>query len=377
MDATDRYGAAKKITLIGAFNNALLAVIKIIFGIIGFSHALIADGVHSIADLLTDGLVLAAAKFGSRSADYDHPYGHQRIETAATVALAVLLILAGIGIMLDASEHLMHGVVEKPKSYVLLIALFSVITNEILFHYTLRVAKKTSSQLLRANAWHHRSDAAASLVVLIGVAGAMLGFHFLDAVAAIIVSLMIIKMGFGLAWSCVRELVDTGVEPEVLAEINAAILRVPGVKMIHQLRTRRMGDNILADVHVIVAPEITVSEGHYIATKVHHTLMHDVPNVSDVTVHIDPENDEENVVNINLPDRVKIIEKLSEVWKNCPGYAEIKKINLHYLAGRVSVEVVLPMGVLRRDEAKETIENCYKQNTVELELISKIIVYFA
>ena len=376
MQSHQRYDAVKKITILGAISNALLAGIKIIFGYLGHSHALLADGVHSIADLLTDALVLIASKVGSKHADYDHPYGHQRIETAATVALAILLILAGAGIMYDAGVHLIHGSAARPKFYVLLIALLSIVANEGLFHFTLRVANTTKSQLLSANAWHHRSDAAASLVVLIGAGGALLGYTFLDAVAAIIVGAMIIKMGGNLSWNCLRELVDTAPDPDIITRIRQVILNVSGVRMVHQLRTRLMGDNILVDVHVLVHPDLSVSEGHYIATRVHNSLLEEVERVNDVTVHIDAENDEIAPPTGNLPDREKIIPQLMQYWQYCPGSDQIRKINFHYLSGKIQIEVHLPVNLLVDKLDVITITSCYNKVVNELAYIARVDVLF-
>jgi cation diffusion facilitator family transporter len=376
MQPHHRYNAVKKITIVGAISNALLAIIKIIFGFLGQSHALFADGVHSVADLLTDALVLIASKVGSKLADYDHPYGHQRIETAATVALALLLILAGAGIMYDAGIHIIQGSVERPKFYVLLVALISIAANEGLFHFTLRVANKTKSQLLTANAWHHRSDAAASLVVLLGAGGALLGYTYLDALAAVIVGAMIIKMGGNLSWSCLRELVDTAPDLEIITRIQQVILSVSGVCMIHQLRTRLMGDDILVDVHVLVPPNLSVSEGHYIATRVHHTLLKEVVRVRDVTVHIDAENDEVAPPTENLPDRAELMPQLLQCWRFCPGSDRIQKINLHYLSGKIHVEVHLPVNILVSNLDATTVQSCYNKAVTDLLNIEQVDVLF-
>ena len=259
MQPNHRYQQSKRVTLIGAIVNALLGILKVLIGTLGNSHALVADGLHSFSDLLTDGLVIFAAKFGSREADIDHPYGHGRIETAATLALAMLLVLVGAGIIYDAGDHLfIEKSTQSPHYIVLIIALISVIANEWLFRYTLRIAEKIQSNLLKANAWHSRSDAGSSVVVLIGVGGSLLGFTYLDAIAAIIVGLFVIKMGWELGWSSLQELVDTGTDPKTLIKIEKAIHEVPGVKSMHQLRTRSMGGNILVDIHAL----------HYLGGKI-------------------------------------------------------------------------------------------------------------
>lgn len=333
----DRYQQAKKVTLIGAVTNALLGVIKLIGGITYHSHALTADGIHSFSDLVTDVMVIFASKFGSQRADSSHPYGHQRIETAATLLLALLLALTGFGIAWDAIDELIHGFHNSPAKITLLIALCSVLFNEILFHYTRYVGHQIQSSLIIANAWHHRSDAFSSLIVAIGISGSFMGFPYLDAIAAIVVGFMIIKMGLTYGWSSVKELVDTAVEPELLKEIKAIIKQVDGVQRIHQLRSRLMGGNILIDVHILVSPFISVSEGHFIAQHVHHILMKQFKRINDVIVHVDPEDDEINCPSIHLPNRKMLENTLLNLCKQ--QFPNIQYWTLHYLDGNMHIDL--------------------------------------
>ncbi len=337
MSHRDRYWQAKKVTLIGAVVNALLGVIKLIGGFLFHSHALVADGVHSFSDLITDVMVLFASKYGSLDADDAHPYGHQRIETAATLFLSLLLILAGSGIAWDSLDELMNGTHTIPNWLSLPIICISIVANESLFHYTRHVGKKIQSQLIIANAWHHRSDAASSAVVLLGLIGSIAGYVYLDAIAAVIVGVMIIKMGWDYGWNSVRELVDTGVNPELLKQIEQVIQSVPGVQKIHQLRSRFMGGDVYIDVHILVSPKISVSEGHYIAQHVHNLLVDEIESVRDVIVHVDPEDDEVCSPSLHLPSRRVLKEKLlNEVHTDFP---EILFWNLHYLDGKISIDI--------------------------------------
>lgn len=333
-----RYQQAKKVTLIGALVNALLGVIKLVGGIIFHSHALVADGIHSFSDLITDVMVLFASKYGSQMADDSHPYGHQRIETAATFLLALLLILAGTGIAWDALHDLLNHISEQPNWVALLIALLSILANEVLFYYTQYIGKKIQSALIMANAWHHRSDAAASAVVALGLIGSLLGFAFLDAIAAIIVGLLIIKMGLTYGWNSVKELVDTAVEPAILENIEGIIQSINGVKKIHQLRSRLMGGDILIDVHILVSPYISVSEGHYIAQHVHHTLMEQCERVNDVIVHVDPEDDEEHCPSLHLPNRAALEKELLLPWQHT--FPMITHWVLHYLESAIEIDLI-------------------------------------
>ena len=350
-EAQDRYQQTKKVTLVGALTNLLLSVIKIVFGYISQSQALIADGIHSLSDLISDGLVLIAAKHTSREADANHPYGHGRIETVITVVLGLLLIVVAVGLAVDAVQRIMEPESLLHPSYLaIIIAAISIAANEFLYRYTIRVADKFRSNILRANAWHHRSDAISSLIVLIGVGGTILGIEYLDAVAAIGVALIIIKIGWSFSLQSIRELVDTGLEPETVETINETILKVDGVKQLHSLRSRRMGGDALVDVHILVPPKLSVSEGHFIGEKVREQLIKHVDEVTDVMVHIDPEDDETVVHSEGLPQREEIIQALHQHWDPLIKPTDIKNITLHYLDGKIHVELTLPLGSIKTPE---------------------------
>ena len=344
MDELNHYPAAKRTTLIGALINLLLSGIKVVIGILGHSQALVADGVHSLSDLISDLLVLYGAKHGGMAADEEHPYGHGRIETLFTVAIGVLLIAVAIGLGVDAVQRLFNPeTLTQPEPIILIAALLSILSKEWLYHYTLSVANRIHSKLLHANAWHHRSDALSSVVVLVGVIGTMAGLEYLDAIAAVGVSLMIAKAGGELGWEAIQELIDTGLKQEKLDGIRQQILQVEGVNAMHRLRTRRMGRNVLVDVHILVNPRLSVSEGHHIADHVEQTLYKQIKDVTDVTVHIDPENDELNGPCTNLPMRNELIERLSPCWAEIPESKYIKEFTLHYLNGELDLEVWLPI----------------------------------
>ncbi|HRD69991.1 MAG TPA: cation diffusion facilitator family transporter [Legionella sp.] len=349
----DRYWQAKKVTLIGAVVNALLGIVKLVGGFLFHSHALVADGVHSFSDLITDVMVLFASKYGSLDADDTHPYGHQRIETAATLLLALLLILAGFGIAWDAFDELIHATSTVPDWLSVPVICISIVANEILFHYTRHIGNKINSQLIIANAWHHRSDAASSIIVLLGLIGSLSGYVYLDALAAIIVGLMIIKMGWDYGWNSVKELVDTAVNPELLAQIEEVISSINGVQKIHQLRSRFMGSDVLIDVHILVSPKISVSEGHYIAQHVHHALVEQIDSVKDVIVHVDPEDDEITCPSLHLPSRrVLQTQLLSEVHLDFP---QILFWNLHYLNGQMFIDIVCHEGFTQWSELHQRV----------------------
>lgn len=354
MQQGERYKLAKKVTLIGAGINALLGLIKLIGGLAFHSHALIADGVHSFSDLITDLMVLFASKYGSQDADASHPYGHKRIETAATLVLALLLILAGVGIAWDSLSEIIHRDHTKPGFMALPITVLSILANEALFHYTHNIGIRIQSNLIIANAWHHRADAAASIVVLVGLIGSLAGWLFLDAVAAVVVGGLIIQMGWSYGWNSVKELVDTAVEPQFLTEIEQIIQNVNGVHKIHQLRTRLMGGDIFIDVHILVSPSISVSEGHYIAQHVHRALMMQLERVKDVTVHVDPEDDETCAPSFNLPNRETLEREFLRQLRE--DYPVIKEWVLHYLNGTLSIDLICDQSVIPEHGLKTRIE---------------------
>lgn len=369
----ERYSEIKNITLIGSIVDLVLGVIKILAGYVGSSQALIADGIHSLSDLVTDFMVLFAAKHGSREADEDHPYGHGRIETIFTVALGVALIAVAGGIGYDSihrlfqTELLMH-----PGWLALGVAFISIIAKEVIYQYTIKVAEKIKSNLLRANAWHSRSDAISSIIVFIGVIGSMAGFDYLDALAAIGVALMIVKIGWDLVWSSAQELVDTALDPERVEEIRNVIKTIKDVKALHMLRTRRMGHSALVDVHVQVAPHISVSEGHIISEKVRTALLDNIDEVTDVMVHIDPEDDELATPCAGLPLREDLIERLNKCWEGLDPAAEIEDITLHYLDGKIHVVLLLPLSVLETGASASEINRLFTEAASKLTEISDI-----
>jgi cation diffusion facilitator family transporter len=367
---SERYRETKKVTLVGAATNLFLSFIKILFGYVAQSQALIADGIHSLSDLISDGLVLFAAKHSHREADEDHPYGHGRFETVVTVALGLLLIVVAGGLAVDAVRRILEpDFLMHPGMLALVVAAISIAANEFLYQYTIHVGNKFNSNMLRANAWHHRSDAISSVIVLVGVAGTMMGFQFLDAIAAIGVALMILKIGWDLCVQSVRELVDTALEPEQVNSINETIRNVDGVRELHSLRTRRMGGEALVDVHVLVSPKVSVSEGHLIGEKVRKRVVQQIDDVTDVMVHIDPEDDELMARSDNLPTREKLIEELKKSWADIPESQFIDNITLHYLDGKIHVEVTLPLGKMESQEHAAKVaallsDACTKHDTI-------------
>jgi cation diffusion facilitator family transporter len=289
---TERYRAGQRITLVSVAVNIVLTVIQLIVGFVANSMALVADAMHTLSDIVADGFVLWANRKGAEVADDEHPYGHGRYETAASLVLGLLLTITGVGILVSAAGRL-QSIGELPPVGVAAMwaAIFTLIGKEGLFRYMLGIAERLRSPMLIANAWHARADALSSLVVAAGVGGALLGFTFADAVAAIVVGGMIIKAGLGFAWEAMRELIDTGLPAEEVAAIRKTLATTPGVVDLHELRTRRMAHRVFVDVHVQVDGDITVRAGHEIGEQARKRVLASHPEVLDVLIHLDPEND--------------------------------------------------------------------------------------
>jgi len=337
-----RYRETRHATLVGVGVNLALALVKIVVGIVGGSQALVADGVHSLSDLISDGVVVFAAREAARDADQDHPYGHGRIETAATVVVGAVLLATALGLGYRAVQSLADASgLASPALVTLLVALAAMAAKEALFHYTRRSARRIHSRLLEANAWHHRSDALSSIIVALGIGGALLGFVMLDAIGAIIVAAMVAKVGWDLIWQSLRELIDTGLDTHTVDDLRSAALAIDGVKNAHTLRSRWMGHSILLDLHIQVGPRISVSEGHRIAEAVRLALLVRTTRLADVMVHVDPEDDTDGGPSNALPLRGELVARLRGHWHGLPAAERVEGLTLHYLGARVHLQVVL------------------------------------
>lgn len=283
-----RSRVAVRSTWVSIVVNTLLSVVQIVVGILTKSQALVADGIHSLSDLVSDFVVLLANRYSHQEADSEHPYGHYRFETAASLVIGILLLSVGLGMVGSAVGKLQnHESLPSIAPLALWVALATLIVKEFLFRYLLHAAKSVKSTLLVANAWHARSDAASSLVVSIGLAGSLLGYPLLDPVAALIVGGMVSKMGWDFSWDALHDLMDRSIDEEEIAAMRTTLLNTPGVRGIHDLRARKMGDMVLADVHIEVDASITVEEGHHIAVAARNAVLqrHRVLNLM---THVDP-----------------------------------------------------------------------------------------
>jgi len=283
-----RAAAAARSSWISVGVNLVLSTAQIVAGVLSKSQGLIADGIHSLSDLIADFVVLFANRHSQKDADAGHPYGHHRFETAASLVLGVLLLVVGVGMLWSAFLKLEQPDTVKPVHVAALwVAGGALVAKELLFRYMLRVAKRVKSSLLVANAWHARSDAASSLVVGIGIIGNLAGYPILDPIAAAIVGFMVSKMGWEFGWDALHDLMDRAIDDEEAEAIRRTLEGTPGVSGVHDVRTRKMGDMVIVDAHIEVDANLTVEAGHDIAVEARNRVMqrHRVLNLM---THVDP-----------------------------------------------------------------------------------------
>ena len=284
----EKDAAVRRSTWISVCVNLLLTSGQVAAGLLSGSQGLLADGLHSLSDLLADFVVLLAAHHSRKEADEDHHYGHHRYENAASMVLGLLLLAVGVGMAWSAVGKLrMPESIAAVPLEALWVALGALLAKEVLFRYMLAVAERVKSSLLVANAWHARSDAASSLLVAIGIGGNLLGWPLLDPVAALVVGLMVGRMGWRFTWTALHDLADRSATAEETDRVRMEILGTPGVLGLHELRTRKAGDLLLVDVHLEIDGELSVREGHDIALEARRRVMDRHP-VLNMMTHVDP-----------------------------------------------------------------------------------------
>jgi cation diffusion facilitator family transporter len=365
----NRYHIIKRVTIIGAITNAILVITKITFGLLGNSSALFTDGIHSLSDTFSDLFILMCAFFANKEKDDNHPYGHQRIETAATVFLSLLLILAGAGLAYHA--YISFIITNSyPHKYTIIVAIASVVLNEWLYKYTFKAGKKINSDLLIANAWHNRSDSLSSLIVLIGIIGALAGYPIMDSIAAIIVSIIIIKIGIKWGLKAILELIDTAAEPNIIQNINIIIKNTPGVISLHNLRTRMMAGNIILDVHILVDANITASEGHYIGELIRANVANQIKNIQDITIHIDTESHNEDIPEYSqLPvSKAEILKDIEPLLKKEGIKKYLSDCQITYQNAKIELSIYLNIKILdikTTEQIQLAMRRTYKASTYD------------
>lgn len=329
---------AAKVTLIGMVLDAALGLIKCVGGLLFHSQALVVDGIHSFTDVASDLVVLAVMKVSRQAPDQSHPYGHQRIETMGTMLLGSFLLIVGGALAWDNLQRLLApSPTSLPEWPVLAAAAASVVGKEWIYRYTRHVGEAIRSDLIIANAWHSRTDALSSIIVLLSTIGAMMGYVWLDAIAAVVIAFIICRVGWRFTWDSVKELVDTAMSLEDTERLIHIARQTEGVRDVHELRSRRMGHDILLDVHLLVRPEISVSEGHQIGMQVAAAMRDAFPDLKDINFHIDAENDEVvQHTTARLPSRKEIRDLLDVVTQQLPLTTHFR---VHYLDNRVHLEL--------------------------------------
>lgn len=284
----------RRVTLWSAAANVLLAAMKIAGGVLSGSIALVADGIHTFSDLVTDIIVLVGVALGDRPPDRDHPYGHGRYETMASILISAALVVTGALLLVQVVRSILGAEKTTPGGVMVALALVSIVVKEILFQVTKKVARETRSTALVANAWHQRSDALSSLAVLLGGVAAILGLPHGDHVAGFIVGMMIVFTGFRVGLKGVSELMETGVDEKVLAEISSVLEKHPEVRDWHALRGRSVGREVFADVHVLLDPDMTVRESHCVADQLEGELRTTLHGNIHITIHVEPHGEDES-----------------------------------------------------------------------------------
>lgn len=268
--------------------NLLLAVGKLVAGILGNSSAMVADAVHTFSDVLTTIIVLLGLRVSSKKADAGHPYGHERYESVFAKILSIILLITGIFLGYESFQILKSGNIETPGMIALIAALISIIIKELMYRYTMGVAKKIKSISMEADAWHNRSDALSSIGTFVGILGAKIGFPALDPIAGLVVAFMVIKVGMDLYLKSIKELVDEAASDEIIKRIEIISNSIPGVKKINKLKTRVFGNRVFVDLDIAVDPDITVKEGHDISKELHDELEGQIEDIKHTMIHVEP-----------------------------------------------------------------------------------------
>lgn len=348
MDDNQRKKQAQKVTLYGALIDLFAGVLKVILGLLYQSHALVVDGIHSFSDLFTDIFVLLITKYSTDAPDKEHPYGHGRFETIGTIVIGAILIgVSCIIIFENVMKFFLSVNFLAPGWPTLIGALISIGLKEWAYRFQVRVGRSIDSPIIVANAWHSRSDAISSLAVLIGLIFSMLGLPWLDPVMAIVVAILIGKIGWDFLWNSVTELVDTSIDLATKQKIEKIILGIDGVKSLHNLRSRKTGDKTIMDVNIEVSPRISVSEGHEISTYVSQELIKQIDSVIDVTVHTDVDDDriegEDYKVGIRklLPLRKEVMQTIEDHFEMDINKEDILDIIIHYHGSTISCDIVI------------------------------------
>lgn len=375
MMTNDRQKIIQKVTFAGILVNIFLSLVQILSGLFAHSQALMADGLHTLADLISDFIVLFTARLSAMEADEDHPYGHGRFETLTSIFLGLALIAVALGMGYRGIQSMAGPATAQTETYAILFALLAIFSKEFLYRYTIRNARQLKSTLLESNALHHRSDVFSSIVVVIGVGAQVAGIEYMDALAAIIVSIMISLMGVHLIKKAFTELIDTSLDRKLVEKIKQLLLDTDGVMAVHSLRSRSMGGMGYIDTEIRVNPHLSVSEAHYISLSIERNVKKHFDQIFDITVHVDPVKETEHQAILNLPSRSELLFSLYSAWESLEDSDQIRNIHLHYLTSQVEIDVILPLDLGCNDEHKLA-QRIY-QRARNIPYVGKINIYYA
>lgn len=374
MIPTIKLTPATKAILVGALGNFLLSVMKIVAGIVGRSTALVADGVHSLSDLLTDTVVLFTYRISQIPADENHPYGHGKVENLGATLIGAVIIAVGVGLLYETWSVIRSGRQQVPTLIAAVVAGLTILIKEGLYQYTQMMGEKESSPSVSAKAWDHRADAALSAATLLGIIGAMLGYPILDPIAAAVVALGILHVGYGIVRGGIHDLMDAGMSESQALEIAQLIKSIPGVIRSHDLRSRKVGGDFLLDVHIQVDKESSVTEGHQVAEAVRRRLIREEDHIQDVMVHVDTEDDT-HFEPIYWANRSDLIRVADPVIAATPGVAARTRIRTHFHHGKIVLEVFVRLQEsLNSQQERDTI-GTLKERLAALEHIDDVRVY--
>lgn len=341
MKANENRNARKKatfqVTIIGIVVNFILSGLKIGVGLLGNSIVLVADGFHSASDFVSDAAVLLGVHIASHEPDENHPYGHGRFESLTTFFISVLLFVMAGTIIYQAIAQFDQHLASTPNLITMVAALISIVVKESLYQYTRAVGQKFDSRVLIANAWHHRSDAITSVAALIGIGGALWGIKYADAIMAIAVACIVGGAGYKIGIDALKELTDAAVNTTILKKIDKIVSLTSGVLSFHLVKARKLGSDIFVDVHIEVGTYISVSEGHHIAEAVRLNLKTEIPNIYDVLVHVDVEEDIHGIK--FFPNREKIIALIEKEMQDANSFLTLVNVLLHYGSSGIALDI--------------------------------------
>ena len=281
--------AFKKLSAVGIFGNVALAAFKLLAGIFGKSGAMVSDAVHSLSDVFATFIAYIGVRLSKRKEDEEHPYGHERLECVASLALGLILAGTGIGIGYSGVRKLIEPeALEIPTLLPLIAAVVSILVKEGMYHYTMHYAKKLDSQAFKADAWHHRSDAISSVGSFIGIGLAKLGFPVMDPIASLLICLLILKVAYDICREAINKMLDTSVSSESVKSIRSFVEAQPGVMGVDLLHTRQFGNKIYVDLEISVRRDISLVDAHAIAEDVHRALEQQFPSIKHVMIHVNP-----------------------------------------------------------------------------------------